>query len=146
MLKKRVHNSRNSKETTITKELALSIIWEARDGIIKPDIAAQIAGAMEYSKPLPFKGVEQLRREGIWLEDDGEKKNVGQGVTLIQSFLPEGCVTCELAELISGIGEPVIWPYFADDVKKMLTWRTQRALLKGFHWKPDGLRGWIFEG
>lgn len=127
----------------MTKEMALTVIWSARDGLCKPDVSREIAAAFNYNGRLPLKNLEQLRNEGVWLEEDGKTMDLGQGVSLVQSFIPEGCVTCELAEAITGLGEPKIWPSFTA-VKDVLNWRTQRALADGFHWKPENVMGWVY--
>lgn len=131
-------------EVITTPERALAVIWAGRDSLLEPDICEQIAAVFHFKGRLPLKGVEQLRREGVWLEKDKNKTDIGGGVTLIQSFLPEGCITAELVETITGVGPPtVLTPH--TDIPSSLNWRTQRALRKGFNWKPNDQPGWIYD-
>ena len=124
---------------TITdKDTALSVMWEYKDGLLPIDIAREIAECFRYPREnldRLYKSVERLRAEGIWLESPAPSLDPGQGA-VFQSTLPEGVLCCDLAESVSGIGSPKIFPGYSS-ARKICAWRTERALAEGFRYNPN---------
>lgn len=126
----------------MTKDEAFAVLWEARDGLISDkDTIKEMADAFKfpYAK-VPYKDVEALRREGIYLEQPGEtiaEQADSKGVSsLYVPNLPAGVLACEFAEALCGMPEPKIYPFA--DLKKNAAWRTERALVQGHGWNPTG--------
>lgn len=120
----------------MTKDEALVTLWEARSSLVDLSLANEIADAFKFPRAkVPFKDAVQLRREGLFIDMNIPSPAPGM-VSLAQGQLPEGVLTCELAEVLCGIEPPTL--YIFSKLTENMAWRTERALVKGHGWKPTG--------